>query len=149
MKKYCSRFPSVLRDAFRESKVVIPCSNETWCVNYIYVAMEAYRAIDVNDDKQNITQYDFESRVERDIREGKFESLPKKLTLYSCSCFFTEQKLLEKVTNLKNKIIKGESKIAKGTLKFRNGPILVNKDTGHIDSFLFEKADVVGDFKFV
>lgn len=57
--------------------------------------------------------------------------------------------MLEKVTNLKSRIDKGESKIAKGTLKFRNGPILVNKNTGHIDWFLFEKADVVGDFEFV
>lgn len=150
MKKYCDRFPSILRDAFIDGKAVMPhSSDDTWYVGYIYVATEAYRAIDVNDDKQNITQYDFESRVEKNIREGRFRSLPKGLTYYGCSCFFTEKSLLEKVKNLKSRIDKGKSKIAKGVLKFRNGPILVNKKTEHIDWFLFEKADVIRDFKFV
>ena len=144
LKRYCGRFPSVLRDAFMNEKDEVKQS-----VQYIYKAVKAYRAIDVNANKKNITQQDFESHVERKLREGKFKSLPKGFTYYSCSCFFTEQKLLEKVTDLKNKIIKGKSKIAKGTLKFRNGPILVNKKKGHIDWFLFEKADVVGDFEFI
>lgn len=84
LKRYCGRFPSVLRDAFMNEKDEVKQS-----VQYIYKAVKAYRAIDVNANKKNITQQDFESHVERKLREGKFKSLPKGLTLYSCSCFFT------------------------------------------------------------
>ena len=127
-----------------DGKISIPKN-----IDYIYGAIEAYRAIDVNDNKRSIIQSDFESRAEKAIRENKFKSLPKGLTSYGCSCFFTERKLLEKVKDLKNQIDKGERRIARGILKFRNGPILTNNDTGHIDWFLFKNADVVGDFEFV
>ncbi|MGX2971068.1 hypothetical protein [Helicobacter sp. T3_23-1059] len=144
MKKYCDRFSSVLRDAFMNEKAEVKSS-----IQYIYKAVKAYRAVNVSETKQYIEKSDFYSQAQK--QGGKFGNPPKKvaLTMFSCSCFFTEQKLLEKVTNLKSRIDKGESKIAKGTLKFRNGPILVNKKKEHIDWFLFEKADVVGDFEFV
>lgn len=138
------KFPNVLRDALNSGKVSFPQD-----IQWEYEDMVAYRAVDIGDDKQNIIQSDFESRVEKDIREGRFKSLPNKITMYGCSCFFTEKKLLEKIKDLQTQIDKGKRKIAKGTLKFRNGPILANNDTKHIDWFLFRNVDVVGDFNFV
>lgn len=138
------RFPDVLRKALESGKVKFPQD-----MQWEYKDMVAYRAIDVNDNKQNIVQSDFESRAEKAIREKKFKSLPKKLDSYGCSCFFSERKLLERVKDLKDNIDKGKRKIARGILKFKNGPILTNDYTEHIDWFLFKNVDVVGDFSFI
>lgn len=144
MKNCFDRFPSVLREALESERTKFPKD-----IQWEYEDMEAYRAIDINENKRDIAQSDFDSQVEKGKKVGKFKNLPKDIEYYSCSCFFTDKKLLKQLVSLKDRIINGKSKIAKGVLRFKNGPILVNKNTEHIHWFLFKNVDVVRDFKFI
>lgn len=134
------KFPDVLREALESGKVEFPRD-----IQWKYEDMVAYRAIEIDrtNDVNIITRGSFASHAEK---YPIFKNCC--ISYYSCSCFLT-RKDLENVKKLRDNLDNGKMKLAKGILKYKNGPIKIKEQNNHIDWFLFKEANPMDDFKLI
>lgn len=137
--EYYKKFPKILQNSLIKKQVQFPEDLITE-----YDDMEVYRGIKYNNNKKDITLEDFSSHIERAMKNPSIAVDKNKIEYYACSCFQNFD-YLKKYGNFPRK----NYAIAKGILKMEYGPITQNKNTSHINLFLFKNVDPSKNFKVV
>ena len=136
---YYNRFPTVLKDALISEKVRFPnslqCEYEELCV---------FRGIKYTATKTAIDKSDFLSYVELKKINPMIAADDSKINNYSCSLFMNIDEL-HQLTKFPNK----NKAIAKGRIRSKFGPIIINEETSHIDLFLYDNVDPSNEFEVV
>ena len=136
---YYNRFPTVLKDALISEKVRFPnslqCEYEELCV---------FRGVRYTATKTAIDKSDFLSYVELKKINPMIAADDSKINNYSCSLFMNIDEL-HQLTKFPNK----NKAIAKGRIRSKFGPIIINEETSHIDLFLYDNVDPSNEFEVV
>lgn len=127
------KFPTLIREKIETGEFVFP--EET---AFEYNQFLAYRGIErEKEDCSEITKKDFLSHAERGIRRRSIDT--KSPTYYSASLNLSR----EAVENSLQFPRKGW-KMAVGFVYQEAGPAYINKNTGHVDWWLYENAKIEG-----
>lgn len=103
-----------------------------------------YRGVRYNKNKREIVLADFESNIERKLKNPSVYADEDDIEYYGCSCY-EKMEAIKKFANYPRK----NYAIAKGIVKKSFGPICRNKSTTHINLFLFKDIDPSEYFKVV
>lgn len=139
-KDFNSKFSKVLNDALKNGKVKFPDE-----IFIEYQDKKVYRMITRKKNGLELSKNDFLSQVELKQCNPKIKNIDENnIENYSCSVF-SDEKMLETVLHLprKNKLI------IKGYMKYFNGICDKEKNTTHINWWLYDKSSPESDFELL
>ena len=113
----------------------LQCEYEELCV---------VRGVRYTATKTAIDKSDFLSYVELKKINPMIAADDSKINNYSCSLFMNIDEL-HQLTKFPNK----NKAIAKGRIRSKFGPIIINEETSHIDLFLYDNVDPSNEFEVV
>lgn len=137
--EYYNRFPTVLKNALITGTVKFPSS-----IQQEYTELTVYRGVSYSEKKTVIDKSDFFSNIERNIKNPMVPVDYENISDYSCSCYLKIDEL-----RMRAKFPRKNKAIAKGFIKKEFGPIDINRDTSHVDLYLFDEADPSEGFEVV
>ena len=137
--EYYNRFPGVLRKALANGTVKFPSS-----LQRSYQELIVYRGVGYSKNKTKIDKSDFLSNVERNMKNPMVPADYDNISSYSCSCYLKIEEM-----RICAKFPRKNRAIAKGKIKQEFGPIDMNRDTSHIDLYLYDKVDPSDEFEVV
>lgn len=137
--KFYEKFPPALKNALINKGLDFPDNLEKE-----YNDVIVYRGVRYNKNKREIVLADFESNIERKLKNPSVYADEDDIEYYGCSCY-EKMESIKKFANYPRK----NYAIAKGIVKKSFGPICRNKSTTHINLFLFKDIDPSEYFKVV
>ena len=137
--EYYNKFHTVLKDALINGVIQFPAS-----LQQEYEDLTVYRGVSYSKNKSVIDKSDFLSNIERSIKNPLIIVDDEDVAYYSCSCYLDISEMRTRA-----KFPRKNKAIAKGIIKKEFGPIDINKDTSHVDLYLFDGVDPSNGFEVV